>query len=204
MTGDSTKIIKKVTKERLSVHGLKQKGQSRMWYFPGDYYLILVEFQPSSWDTGTYLNVGLDFNWYPQDYFSFSFGHRISDFKKLTSEDQFENEIIKLCDLALKKVVEFKGIFGDLKTAGDKLVKLHTDKRNDWEKFHIGLAYALGGHKSKAIDYLKKVSGDSYQLNWELERATIAKEFLTSIENGDFQKKLNEIIAQTKKLKKVG
>jgi hypothetical protein len=204
MTVDTKTIIKKISKERFGVVGLKQKGQSRMWYFPGDYYLILVEFQPSSWDTGTYLNVGLDFNWYPKDYFSFEFGHRVSDFKKLANENQFETEVRQLCDLAIKKVTQYKDIFTDRQSLGDKLLKLHSDKTNDWEKFHIGMAYGLAGNVKKAIDYLSKVSGDKYQLDWEKERATIAREYILALETGDFLTKLNETIQRTKELKRVG
>ena len=203
MTVDTKKLIKRIAKEKFSGLGLKQKGQSRLWYFLGDYYLILIEFQPSSWDNGTYLNVGLDFNWYPKDYFAFEFGYRLSDFKKSTDEKQFEIELQQLCDLAIDKFIKFKDILSDNKSAADKLLKFHKDKTNDWEKFNIGVLFGLGGQKEKSIQYLKTVTGDQYKLDWEIERATIARDYIKAIEQGDFLTKLDEVIEQTKKLKKV-
>jgi hypothetical protein len=202
MTVDTNKIITKIAKETFNGQGLKQKGQSRLWYFSGDYYLILIEFQPSAWDKGTYLNVGLDFNWYPKDYFAFEFGHRLSDFKSLENEEQFISEIQRLCDLTLKKVDEYKQIFTDRKTAGDKLLKLH-NKSNDWEKFNLGVLFGLGGHYDKAINYLKKVIGHNYKLDWEIERDRVARTYIKAIEQGDFLTRLEEVIKRTKELRKV-
>lgn len=201
MTADTNKIITKIAKEKFNGHGLKQKGQSRLWYFSGDYYLILIEFQPGSWDKGTYLNVGLDFNWYPKDYFAFEFGHRLSDFKSLKNEEEFSSEIQRLCDSALDKVNEYKQIFIDKKTAGDKLLRLHTNKSNVWEKFNLGILFGLGEHKAKAIKYLKNVIGANYKLEWEIEREKIAQEYIYAIEQGDFLTKLSDMITRTKQLR---
>lgn len=204
MTVDTNKIIKHIAKEKFSGLGLRQKGQSRLWYFSGDYHLVLVEFQPSSWDKGTYLNVGLDFNWYPKDYFAFEFSYRLSDFKKSVDEKQFEIEVKRLCDLAKERLITFKDIFSDKKSAADKLLKFHKDKANDWEKFNIGVLFGLGGHDKKAIEYLKTVSGNRYSLDWEIERATIARDYIKAIESGNLLTKLDEVVERTKKLKKVG
>jgi hypothetical protein len=203
MTVDTSKIIRKVAKERFVGHGLKQKGQSRLWYFSGDYYLILIEFQPSSWEKGTYLNVGLDFNWYPKDYFAFEFGYRLSDFKSPKDEGELGARIQQLCDLALDKVNEYKQIFIDKKTAGDKLLRLHKDKSNDWEKFNLGVLFGLGGHNEQAINYLKGVTGAHYKLDWEIEREKIAREYINAIGQGDFLTKLSDMITRTKQLKRI-
>ena len=203
MTVDTKKLIKKIAKEKFEGLGLKQKGQSRLWYYLGDYYLILIEFQPSSWDNGTYLNIGLDFNWYPKDHFSFEFGYRLSGFKKSKDEKQFERELQQLCDLAIDQFFRFKDIFSDNKSAADKLLKFHKGKMNDWEKFSIGVLFGLGGQNVKAIEYLKIVSSDQYKLDWEIKRAVIARDYIKTIERGDFLTKLIEVVEQTKKLKKV-
>src|SRR5688572_28994140 len=100
-TSAHNKAIRETARNKFKGLGLKQNGQSRLWYLLGDYYTILIEFQPSSWSTGTYLNVGVDFNWYIRDYFAFEFGYRLSDFKSLQDEKKFEEELERLCDLAV-------------------------------------------------------------------------------------------------------
>ncbi len=71
-----SKIIKQVCKEILIPLGVFQKGSSRLYLDDNDYFFTVVEFQPSSWDKGTYLNIGLTFLWdYNQSdvlYFDFS------------------------------------------------------------------------------------------------------------------------------------
>ena len=58
-----SKIIKQVCKEILIPLGVFQKGTSRLYLDDNDYFFTVVEFQPSSWDKGTYLNIDLTFLW---------------------------------------------------------------------------------------------------------------------------------------------
>ena len=71
-----SKTIKQVCKEILIPLGVFQKGSSRLYLDDNGYFFTVVEFQPSSWDKGTYLNIGLTFLWdYNQSdvlYFDFS------------------------------------------------------------------------------------------------------------------------------------
>ena len=71
-----SKIIKQVCKEILIPLGVFQKGTSRLYLDDNDYFFTVAEFQPSNWDRGTYLNIGLTFLWdYNQSdvlYFAFS------------------------------------------------------------------------------------------------------------------------------------
>lgn len=202
-TSAHTKAIRETARNKFKGLGLKQKGQSRLWYLSGDYYTILVEFQPSSWSTGTYLNVGVDFNWYIRDYFAFEFGDRLSDFKSFQDEKKFEEELERLCDLAVDKVKEYKLIFDDSVSAADKLLKFYKNELNDWDKFNIGVLFALGGQTGKAMNYLKKVSGNDYKLDWEIERAGIARNYMKAIEEGNFLDKLDDVIRKTRELKKI-
>jgi hypothetical protein len=203
MTANTNKIIKQVARERLGAQGLRQKGQSRLWYFSGQYYLILVEFQPSSWGKGTHLNVGLDFNWFPKDYFAFEFGDRLSDFKPMNDEEAFTLEVERLCDLALVKVNQYQLIFTDIKTAAEKLLKFRRDKSNDWENFNLGVLFGLGGNDKQAISYLEKVTDKNFNFDWEVAREKIAKEYIQAIEQGNFLRMVDDVITRTKALKRI-
>jgi hypothetical protein len=43
--------------------GIVQKGRSRTWYDDQGWWVGLIEFQPSSWSRGSYLNVGVQWLW---------------------------------------------------------------------------------------------------------------------------------------------
>lgn len=57
------KLIRQAAREVLRPMGLLQKGSSRIWLDDNGWFLTVVEFQPSSWSQGAYLNVGVSFLW---------------------------------------------------------------------------------------------------------------------------------------------
>lgn len=58
-----SKLITAAAREVLRPLGLDQKGRSRMWFDDRGWWVGLVEFQPSSWNRGSYLNVGAQWLW---------------------------------------------------------------------------------------------------------------------------------------------
>ena len=50
-------------KMTLAPEGLFRVGASRRWIDDNGYFVIQVEFQPSAYDRGSYLNVGISFLW---------------------------------------------------------------------------------------------------------------------------------------------
>lgn len=49
------KIIVKTATALFNAHGIKRKGQSRLFFDDNCWFTILIEFQPHSWDKGTFL-----------------------------------------------------------------------------------------------------------------------------------------------------
>lgn len=60
---DHNKIIRHAAREVLEPLGLFRRGQSRMWIDDNGWFLILVEFQPSGFSKGSYLNVAINYLW---------------------------------------------------------------------------------------------------------------------------------------------
>ena len=50
-------------KMTLAPEGLFRVGSSRRWIDDNGYFVIQVEFQPSAYDRGSYLNVGISLLW---------------------------------------------------------------------------------------------------------------------------------------------
>ena len=57
------KIINAVAKKYLAPQGFFQKGRLRTWLQDNGWFLTVVEFQPSGFSKGTFLNVGMHFLW---------------------------------------------------------------------------------------------------------------------------------------------
>src|SRR5436309_1568598 len=72
-----TKLLTAAARSVLRPLGLQQRGRSRLWLDDHGWWVVVVEFQPSGWSIGSYLNVGAMWLWFEKDYISFDYGSRI-------------------------------------------------------------------------------------------------------------------------------
>ena len=109
---DYNKIIKQAADAILKPQGLFRKGSSRVWIDDNGWFLILVEFQPSGWDKGSYLNVAVHFLWTEQKCLTYDFssgGPRINGFVAFDgNEEKFLLDMQGLANRALEKVEEYR------------------------------------------------------------------------------------------------
>ncbi|MBD5140113.1 MAG: hypothetical protein HDT25_01655 [Ruminococcus sp.] len=124
------KIINDTAKKILSPHGIFRKGSSRVWLDDNDYFLIVIEFQPSGYDKGSYLNVGLTFLWETKeglnDALVFELGGRVfvngRQFVSYKDDETFSEEMESFASEALKEAEEYRK-FRDLEYAKRTLAK---------------------------------------------------------------------------------
>jgi hypothetical protein len=164
------KIINAVAKEILQPLGLFQKGQSRTWIDDNGWFFIVVEFQPSGFDKGSYLNVGVNYLWRLCDYFAFNYGDREGHFVKYKGKDDvFCTKMEMLSIMAKDKVVEYRK-FRDIKYAKKIIIK-HKGYALSWELWHKTMISALTRDLSRAKKYLnllKEKTKNSLN-DWEQE-----------------------------------
>ena len=115
--GVHNKIINQTAKEILSPHGIFQKGKSRLWIDDNGWFLTIIEFQPSGWSKGSYLNVGLHFLWTETDYITFGFSYKNNtriffnngkQFIWYENDKQFVEESKALVQMALDKALYYR------------------------------------------------------------------------------------------------
>jgi hypothetical protein len=100
-----------------------QKGRSRTWLDDRGWCLTVVEFQPSSWSRGSYLNVGIQWLWNPKHYLSFDYGHRVTDldgdgqYVEYESDEQFRPLALKMAVIAADQVRGYRDRFPDVVSA---------------------------------------------------------------------------------------
>ena len=199
LTKPHNKIINRLARTHLKPLGLTQKGRSRMWMDDQGWYLILYEFQPSSYSKGTYINLGICFNNYPNDFFSFDIGGRIAEFTPAKDLNNFENELTLQIQNSIQLINKYQEFTFD-KNLGE-LVKQSINDQNkdtDWTNYHIGFAYLLQG-KSKFTEYLTKVVNSSDDRSWAIERANHTKALMAINETDQ----LAELINKCRELRKL-
>lgn len=203
---DHSKIINKTAKKIFGVYGIKQKGQSRIWLDDNGWFTTIIEFQPFRGRQGTTLNVGVNFNWYENEYFSFDIGYRQDvDFVEYNGNDErFLGEVEKFCKIALNKILKYREWFKDLHNAKFHILNHTFTSENIWGSYHKGMICGLTNEFDKRNDYFKKILKNTETFEWITELKNRVNFFTTDLnKQNDFTEKIIEIIEITRRVKKL-
>jgi hypothetical protein len=191
-----TKLLNAAARDVLHPLGLTQKGRSRTWLDDRGWWLGVVEFQPSSWSRGSYLNVGVNWLWNPKDYLTFDWGHRVDipgepSFIAFEDEDQFAPLARKLAMVATEQVRHYRDLFPTVEAAAANL-----RPANDLQRaLDTGIALALVGETTQArevfAEYMEWFESDE-DLEWRTE---------VDEEDYDRAKRLSDLAAEQPRLR---
>jgi hypothetical protein len=186
---EHSKIINKIAGRTLKPAGIQRQGRSRTWFEDNGWFTTFVEFQPFSGKKGTFLNVGVNFHWVKQDYWSFDIGYRISGFIEYVNEEQFSPEIEKLSKVALKKVLEYRESLSDLVEAKNTILANSFTSEILWGSYHKGVICGLNGDFAEMESYfnrileMEKIYPDEKELGTVVSRLTEQSGNLESFKN---------------------
>jgi hypothetical protein len=201
---EHTKIINSVARYILKPHGLNRKGQSRIWLDDQGWYTIVVEFQPFGFSQGTCLNVGVNFLWYPQDYFSFDIGYRESSLIDLHDTDQFTSKVERLALLALDKVHNYRESLITLQMARKTILDYTFTSEDLWGNYHKGTICGLVGDQIGLCSYYEKLLSVAHDVPWANELKVRTRQLMEeSIEHSNFVKLIQSYIVESRKLKRL-
>jgi hypothetical protein len=110
-----SKLLTAAARKFLQPMGLVQKGRSRIWFDDHAWWICVIEFQPSSWSRGSYLNVGCMWLWHAQDYLSFDEGGRVAPFSEFRGEARFEILADSLAERAACEVSRYRKLFPNVR-----------------------------------------------------------------------------------------
>ena len=198
-----SKLINRAAREILKPVGLVRKGQSRVWLDDNGWWLTMIEFQPSSWSKGTYLNVGISWLWYPKEFMSFDIGYRENSFIEFKDEDSFFPEAIALAEKAKVKALAHRHLMSSPELAKEfVLTNTVGDKQNIWACLNKGLVCLHASDFQSANIHLENV----LQCNDDRDWAISVKDFTKSVLNLTPKEQLLAVrnaIIHSRKLKKL-
>lgn len=128
--------------------GLTQKGRSRTWLDDHGWWLCVVEFQPSDWSRGTYLNVGCCWLWQVKSYLSFDEGHRAEGFTGFENVEQFSPVSDQLAHHAAELVCRYRKMFANVEAVARYYIR--SGPEGFWQKFNAAVACALADQSKDA------------------------------------------------------
>jgi hypothetical protein len=185
MTSDPapSRIINTSAKAAFLPLGVVRKGRSRTWLGDHGWWLILVEFQPSSWSQGTYLNVGAMWLWCAKDHFSFDVDFRASKFVEYHNDPQFHLAIQPLIRLAVEKVKTFRRDFSSIRKVAQYYRR--KSRTNCWELYDGAIALGLAGDLARASTLLSQFASIQDEPDWIKAAQAVARRFLTVTDSPD-------------------
>jgi hypothetical protein len=151
------RLLNAASLDVLSPMGMWQRGRSRFWLDDHDWWLVLVEFQPSARSRGSYLNVGVMWLWPERDHLAFDVGYRLEDFVAFRNKAQFEREATRMVARAAEEVTAYRQQFVSVEAAADYLDH-HCDGKNPWRIYHAGVACGLAGRATNACHRLDQLA----------------------------------------------
>ena len=181
------RLIANAARDVLGTQGFLRKGRSRLWFADYRWWLILVEFQPSGWSRGSYLNVGAKWLWSPFSSWSFDFAFspaaRVNGLVEYQSEDQFRTASRELANTAAREALRLREAFPDISAVADRLADKASDCSDGWNAYHAGVAAYLAGRTAKAEQFFTDLSrprpDDPPGAEWAYDLRATARMFAT-------------------------
>lgn len=182
-----SKLLTAAARDILRPAGLRQKGRSRVWLDDHAWWVGVVEFQPSAWSRGSYLNVGAMWLWHPAPHhIRFDVGHRVdkAGFIEYESDEQFAPLARRFAEMALERVNELRRRLPDLAAATDHL--LGEACGSNWPTFDAGVALALSDRRDDATKMFTRITATGDDPDWWLQAVDRAERYagLLSSESG--------------------
>jgi hypothetical protein len=173
-------LLTSAAKRILMPSGLFQKGRSRTWLGDQAWWMVVVEFQPSDWSRGSYLNVGCMWLWNMKENLSFDVGYRVDRFLPFENEEQFGPVAEKLALAALEKVGEYRRLFRSVHDVSNYYFE--NTPSSFWPCFDAAIAHSLAGRPEASTRVLANCLEDTHDdPTWLKEARSEARSLVASV-----------------------
>lgn len=196
-TAQHSRMITAAARTVLRPLGCVQKGRSRIWLDDQGWWIGVVEFQPSSWGKGSYLNVGACWLWHEKNFLSFDAGYRVESFHEFTSEEQFSAAATLLARRAEQEVLALRERFSSVAHALAWMTANASPTL--WNTYHSAVSAGLAGDVERSGSLFAEVIADPHDVAWAIELKQRAADLLRCLESGGgFEQEIAATIGRTR------
>jgi hypothetical protein len=199
---EHSRLLLSAARDVLRPLGVAQLGRSRLWVDDHAWWALVVEFQPSAFAKGSFLNVGAAWLWYAKDYWSFDVGHRVEPFEEFESVEQFRPVAQQLAESAARKVAEYREMFGSV-TKAAKYLSAHA-ARSLWATYDAAVSAGLAGDLAASARLFADVAGYRASHDWERQVQQRARDLSARLADvRGFQAAVTMVVNQSRELHKL-
>lgn len=184
MFADHTRLIAKAARAALVPLGFRQRCRSRLWYCDHGWWAEIIEFQPSAWSKGSYLNIAAMWLWQPGEHWAFNESRRVAAFCEYQDEARFSAAMTRLASLAASETLKQRQQFGSIDAAARYVIQESTPCF--WQRYHAAVFASISGDRQMARTFLEAVLAEPAVVPWMAEvhaKAVCLSGHLSSIED---------------------
>jgi len=175
---ENGKLIAAAAKAALLPLGCKQIGQSRCWISDERSWIIFIEFQPTAWEKGTYLNIWPRWLWLRLGHGHTDLKDRVGNFIPFKTAEQFRPLVDDLAAQAAVRIIELRSQFQTLSHVHSFFMSRVTSE--GYPVYRAAIASALMGDfetTEQLLDRLKRWPpfGFEWQTKLKSEGRALAK-----------------------------
>ncbi|WP_343649978.1 hypothetical protein [Stenotrophomonas sp.] len=197
-TPEHTRLLTAAARSILRPLGCMQKGRSRTWLDDHGWWVGVIEFQPSAWSRGSYLNVGACWLWEEKDFLSFDAGYRVAPFQPFTDTAEFTSVAQALAEQAAAEVLALRDRFP---TPGHvrALMRRHPNPRIR-EHMHAGITAGLAGDYDEGRRHFALAATETDQAPWVDALKQCGAELVPLLQpGGGFEAEIAAIVTRTRR-----
>jgi hypothetical protein len=164
MPADHNREITVAAKAILKPMGCVRKGRSRTWLDDRGWWLGVVEFQPSGWSKGSYLNVAASFLWDDDDHISFDDMAGEKPWRDAIAGESFLDKATELTTQARAALLELRKRHANVALSAAWLSQ--SECFSNWTHFHAAIAQGLSGNVGAAQKHFHAAILSDSEIDW--------------------------------------
>jgi len=201
-TEDHSRLIRDAARTALSPLGFQQKGRSRLWLADRGFWAFMIEFQPSGFSKGSYLNIGATWLWHPRGGHIFNSFRRAGDFISFETAAQFKPEAERLAHVAAAEATALDRKFESLGAIARDLREEANDElsgKNPWTLYHAAIAAGLTDGQEFSLKCFQELIDQTADVDWKREIQAEAATLMRLLAEGrGFDAAIRKKVAHTR------
>ena len=198
---DHNDLLAIAAKQVLGPLGLRRRGKSRLWIDDHGLWLLVVEFQPSGWSKGSYLNVSASWLWTGTDHLAFDVFKRVGGFASYEVGQDFSPLANQLAELAKLEIIEQRERF---KSLHHILHHLESEDATSWTLYSLGIVHGWLGHQTQADQAFQRLASRPAEHGWQRDLKARAEALANLVgDQAAFQAAIRETVTSARTREKL-